>query len=920
MRKLLLAALLLLPLAATVVAQSQSLDGTWQFSPDPEAKRSINDLGSVTDWREARVPASWNEQFSDLRDYRGVAWYRKRITLSAMTPNETATLTFGAVDYFAEVFVNGQKAGEHEGGYLPFTLDVGKLVKAGENEIAVRVTDPDNDKSKWGNRNFDEIPHGKQSWYIHTGGLWQSVNLKVRPLAYIDRVQISSKITGEVTIDVFLSGTFVKDPGAVRATAKNQQGQPEFAIAGNVVMAEKRAQLRGRIRAPRLWQPGSPVLYSLDVTIGNGAEAWNGRFGLRSFEARDGQFFLNGEPFYIISALDQDFYPQTIYRPPSRDYLANQMRKAKEIGLNMLRTHIKIPVPEYLEAADEAGVLIWYEIPSWSDDTWTPEAAKRGEDTFAGMLDRDWNHPSIVIMSIINEAWGVRGLRDARERTWLKEAFDRLKQKTNGTGRLVVDNSACCQNFHVKTDIADFHQYYSMPDRARDWDKWVADLASRPAWLFSKQGDAETTGKEPIVLSEFGNWGLPALPKDLAWWFDRDFGGREITRPAGVFDRFHNFKFDRLFSNFNDLAVATQRHQWSSLKYEIESIRAHSPIQGYTITEFTDLNWECNGLLDMYRNTKVYAPELARLQQQDVIFTRLSEVNYSSADRIDVPLYVSRFSRSAEQRLKATVTIQDKTFGPVEVTPSQRGQTSVTAPISISIPDTAEPRALKMQLQLKNDEGSMVAENFTELFVYPRRRAPSSVIYVNGNLAKFQQALTGNGYTIIPTVTTSALIVTDRLDPQVETLLNSGARVVLLADSADALPSSARLKIAPRARDLSGNWVTNFNWVNVNEAPFKAVAFDKFLGFESQAAVPEFVIQGLNQSEFDDAYAGIFYGWVNHNAALAVGLRRGAGRVFVTTLRLVESYGKDEYASQLLDEIIRFVRSESFSPRLELKQ
>jgi beta-galactosidase/beta-glucuronidase len=129
-------------------AQSRSLDGTWQFAVDREGKLTINDLSSVKDWREIRAPLSWNAQFADLRDYRGVAWYLKTVDLQPIKPDQTVLLKFGAVDYFAEVFVNGQKAGEHEGGYLPFELDVGGLIKAGPNEIAVRVTDPDNDKAR----------------------------------------------------------------------------------------------------------------------------------------------------------------------------------------------------------------------------------------------------------------------------------------------------------------------------------------------------------------------------------------------------------------------------------------------------------------------------------------------------------------------------------------------------------------------------------------------------------------------------------------------------------------------------------------------------------------------------------------------------------------------------------------------------
>src|SRR5262245_9766394 len=117
-------------------------------------------------------------------------------------PDQTVLLKFGAVDYFAEVFVNGQKAGEHEGGYLPFTLDVGALVKAGANEIAVRVTDPDNDKARWGDMSYNELPHGKQSWYVQTGGIWQSVTLLISPKNRITGVFVTAKLDGDVEVFV----------------------------------------------------------------------------------------------------------------------------------------------------------------------------------------------------------------------------------------------------------------------------------------------------------------------------------------------------------------------------------------------------------------------------------------------------------------------------------------------------------------------------------------------------------------------------------------------------------------------------------------------------------------------------------------------------------------------------------------------
>jgi Glycosyl hydrolases family 2, sugar binding domain len=694
-----LPALCLCALSAVVVAQSRSLDGTWQFAVDREGKLTINDLSSVKDWREIRVPLSWNAQFADMRDYRGVAWYRKTVDLQPIKPDQTVLLIFGAVDYYAEVFVNGQKAGEHEGGYLPFTLDVGKLVKAGTNEIAVRVTDPDNAKERWGDMNFNEIPHGKQSWYVHTGGIWQSVALDIRQKHHITHVLVSTQ---------------------------------------------------------KLWGVARSNLYTLELQFGR--DRFTERFGFRQFEARDGKFYLNGEPIYIISALDQDFYPEGIYTPPSYEFLLDQMRKAKQLGLNMLRTHIKVPTPDYLRAADETGVLIWYEVPSWDDNTWTPAAAKRGEEIFLSQLARDWNHPSVVIQSIINEAWGVRGLKEEHTRKWLKDAFFKLAPQAAKAGRLTVDNSPCCGNFHLKSDIADYHNYNSIPDNRAVWDKWVADLASRPEWLWSKHGDAEPTGKEPIVLSEFGNWGLPVLPEKLPWWFERDFNGREVTRPAGIFDRFHGFKFDRMFTGFNDLARATQRRQWISLKHEIEEIRKHASIQGYTITEFTDLNWECNGLLDMFRNKKIYADDLARLQQQDVIFARAPVNNYVSGAKIELTTYVSRYSQAAEREQTIQLILDDKKIGAAKIKPGARGSVVKDETIALTAPAVMKPSGIRLRLELRETNsgeapsgtGLLVAENYLELFIYPEPKKQSGSIHLAGGLATMAERLRSAGYDVSP--------------------------------------------------------------------------------------------------------------------------------------------------------------------------
>ena len=157
-----------------------------------------------------------------------------------------------------------------------------------------------------------------------------------------------------------------------------------------------------------------------------------------------------------------------------------------------------------------------------------------------------------------------------------------------------------------------------------------------------------------------------------------------------------------------------------------------------------------------------------------------------------------------------------------------------------------------------------------------------------------------------------------RYDAQVEAQINQGGRVVLLIDSLDALPATAALKVAARdGSDLDGNWVTNFNWVRANAAPFDAVAFGRLLGLESAGVVPHYIIQGVAPHDYDDVLSGVFYGWLNQNAALAVQMNAGKGKLLATTFRF-EAYGKDPYATQLLDSIIRYAASPGFMPRLNV--
>jgi len=178
--------------ARPAAVSTVSLDGDWHFLADPNGSLDVQKLDSAPFVRPTRIPSSWQSQFADLRDYAGVAWYWRTIAVEPPAADQVALLRFGAVDYQAEVYVNGQKAGSHEGGYLPFEIDVTSLLHAGENQIAMRVVDPGAKPSDVVEGiNYAEIPHGKQNWYVQTSGLWQSVELDYRPRVRLERPHLS---------------------------------------------------------------------------------------------------------------------------------------------------------------------------------------------------------------------------------------------------------------------------------------------------------------------------------------------------------------------------------------------------------------------------------------------------------------------------------------------------------------------------------------------------------------------------------------------------------------------------------------------------------------------------------------------------------------------------------------------------------
>ena len=899
-------------------AQTLSLDGEWSFAVDTSGAFTAKNVKSLAQWRMCRVPLSWQAQFDDLRDYQGVAWYRKTFSLKERKKGPVALLHFGAVDYLCRVYVNGHLAGEHEGGYTPFAFEVSGFLRTGNNEILVRVMDPIGTDRGTEGISLWHIPRGKQSWYVQTSGIWRSVELQIRPHPFLRRIQCTPTIDGKVEVALEI----VKDRNRRRETLAlrifGSKGTSEAETQRVISSNEDTLVVELHVKNPKLWSLETPHLYELEAVLSSG-DRRRERFGFRSFETKEGKFFLNGEPIYLMGALDQDFYPETIYSTPSEEYLRDEMTKAKRLGLNLLRCHIKVPDPLYLKVADEIGLLVWCEIPNW--DVFTPDAARRGSETFTNMLKRDWNHPSLVIMSLINESWGI-DLQKPDQRSWLKTEFERAKALARG--RLVVDNSACWGNFHLKTDINDYHTYWAIPEHRKRFDETVDAVAARPKWLWSGSGDAEESGTEPLMISEFGNWGLPQLPEQLPWWFGRDFLGRTVTLPAGVFERFSDHGYKEIFGSYNRLAELSQDAQFDALKYEIEQIRRSAAIQGYVITEFTDINWESNGLLDMWRNFKGYASPLADIQQPDILIPRVERFTIWSGEQFSIRLWLSHFSSRTLRNTRLVWSTSAGSRGEADVPEIGRGEVRELPSLRLSGPIVTQARHLRVDFELRDIRNQVLARNFCELFVYPmiprEGRATVSVHELKGALQTLAQPVPASVVSIgSPTDSTLPLLTTE-LDETVMQALRRGRTVVCLVDTGTVLPSTFPLQLVRRESEwYDGNWATNFNWVRTTSPLWKNLATRSRLGFEAAHASPRTVLSGIPTGHFTDVLAGMFVGGVHLNSGYIVQVRASAGKLLLCTMPIAESAATDPFSAWLVQELIRYGASAECAPRFEWK-
>lgn len=383
------------------------LNGQWDFTVQADAA-----MPEAYD-RRILVPYCPESTLSDIHTHfpeGSYLFYRRHFRLPEAAGGHKILLHVGAADQELTCYINGMELGSHAGGYTAFCLDITPAVRE-ENEILLRVRDDLRDTA---------YPRGKQSltpggmWYTPVSGIWQSVWLEWVPQVYIHRLDIQADMTQALldTRDASLSGS-------VAITAPD----------GRIVIPLTGGKAVFRPEAPRLWSPQDPYLYEFEITAGE--DRVSGYFALRSLDIRNvdsiPRLCLNGKPHFFHGLLDQGYWPDGIYTPPSPDCFREEILAMKRMGFNTLRKHIKVEPEEYYYQCDKLGMFVFQDMVSNGDysylkDTVLPTLGlqrkndrrshpdKRSRQLFLDNMKAQVlqlkNHPCIALWTIFNEGWG----------------------------------------------------------------------------------------------------------------------------------------------------------------------------------------------------------------------------------------------------------------------------------------------------------------------------------------------------------------------------------------------------------------------------------------------------------------------------------------------------------------------------------
>lgn len=514
-----------------------NLNGRWEFHFDDTG--AARHPSHITEWnRVIRVPFAPESELSGIDDegFHADIWYSRTFEL-ATEEGKRVHLHFGAVDYDAKVWVNDSFVGGHEGGHTPFMMDI---TEALSDEPLQRVTvwahdNPQDLAKPRGKQDWQDHPHS--IWYPRTTGIWQTVWIETVSTHHIDRVVWSMHLQGwELNCETYIAGPAHDN---IELTVRLTAGDRVLADDRYVVL-DKRLHRRITFSDPGiddyrnelLWSPERPTLIDVEFELfvdGQLVDQVRSYTALRGVALQRGRFLLNNRPYPLRLVLDQGYWPESLMTPPSEEAIIRDIKLAKAAGFNGVRKHQKIEDPRFLYWADRLGLLVWEEMPSAY--RFTHLSIERSVREWMEVIDRDRNHPCIIVWVPFNESWGVPDLPENESHRSAVQALYHLT-RTLDPMRPVVGNDGWESS---ATDILGIHDYDDDPQRmlARygEGSDRLPDLLVN-GWPGGRVLTLEGHPHEgqPVMLTEFGGIGSrdPRDAESHAWGYSVSDTGEEF--------------------------------------------------------------------------------------------------------------------------------------------------------------------------------------------------------------------------------------------------------------------------------------------------------------------------------------------------------------------------------------------------------
>ena len=571
--------------------QWTDLNGQWQFAYDDA------DAGLRERWqqdarrfdRTITVPFPPESEMSGINDkgFHPVLWYRRTFTASA-DDNGRLLLHFGAVDYRARVWVNGDLVATHEGGHTPFSADITASLKAsGEQVVVVRAEDQPRDITQPRGKQ-DWLPEPHAIWYDRTSGIWQTVWLEPVADTFIEDFQLTPDVvTGSVKVEAILNHAYAGALDVSLRIGGETLAQQRVSVNGTIVETTITipAAQNGVHRGELYWTPDNPNLIDVTASLldadGRAVDKLESYFGLRSTGIGAGRFLLNDKPVFVRSVLEQGFWPKSHLAAPSAEALRQEVELIKGLGFNAVRIHQKIEDPRFLYWCDKLGLMVWGEIANAYQ--YNAQAVERLSREWLSALKRDRSHPCIVTWVPINESWGVTDIALRKDQQSFATSLYHLTKAIDQT-RPVISNEGW---EHTISDIIGVHDYTQHKDQLTE--RWGSREAIEQSYTEMKPArrrillNPQEEREQPFMLTEFG--GLSIHPREGKAWFGY-------------------------------ATAQTDDEYLSMMKSLFDALYASSDVAGYCYTQLTDTQQETNGLYDENRKPKLPVEKLRDIIMQ----------------------------------------------------------------------------------------------------------------------------------------------------------------------------------------------------------------------------------------------------------------------------------------------------------------